>query len=124
MKSYLLDTHIILWWLSNDKKLSKKAKELIEDPNNHIVVSAVTIWEISIKKSLNKLEAPNNIIEELEKNSIDQLPMTCAHAQFVEQLPNIHQDPFDRLLISQVLVENMVFVTADKVIPKYPVHIF
>ena len=123
MKSYLLDTHIVLWWLSNDPKLPKKAKEIIENSENHILVSAVSVWEIVIKKSLKKLSAPDNIKEVLEENGIQLLDMTADHALFLQGLPYLHQDPFDRLLISQALVEDLVLVTADKAIAQYPVPI-
>ncbi|HJM68338.1 MAG TPA: type II toxin-antitoxin system VapC family toxin [Candidatus Babeliales bacterium] len=124
MKSYLLDTHILLWWLSSDEKLPAKTKELIEDPSNHIIVSAVSIWEIVIKKSLKKLKAPDNIKDILEENHIETLPITADHALFLQSLPYIHQDPFDRLLISQALVEDLVFVTVDKMILKYSINTF
>jgi PIN domain nuclease of toxin-antitoxin system len=124
MKAYLLDTHILLWWLFNDKKLTKDVKELIEDVDNDIVVSAVSIWEIVIKKSANKLEVPDNLQEILHENEIRLLSMKAEHAFYLEQLPKLHSDPFDRLLIAQCVVENLVFVTADKIIPHYKIKCF
>jgi len=124
MNAYLIDTHILLWWLADDKKLAKKIRSLIAKPDNHILVSSVSIWEIVIKKSLNKLKAPDNIKEILDKNDFKLLSMTIDHALYVEHLPIIHNDPFDRLLIAQCVVENLIFVTADKIIPKYKVNCF
>ena len=124
MKRYLIDTHILLWWLSNDKKLPKKIDDLIANPSNSIIVSAVTAWEIAIKKSLNKLQAPDNLEEILEENNITVLSMSIEHALYVEHLPSIHQDPFDRLLIAQCIIEELIFVTADTIIPKYDIECF
>lgn len=119
--TYLIDTHILLWWLANDKKLPKKMAALIADPANHIFVSAVSVWEISIKKSLKKLKAPSNLKEILETSGMELLSMTVDHALFVEHLPRIHDDPFDRLLIAQCMIEDMTFVSVDKTIEKYSV---
>lgn len=122
--TYLLDTHILLWWLANDKKLTKKISALIENPDNYILVSAVSIWEIAIKKSLKKLKAPDNLKEALEVNDFHLLSMTADHALQIEHLPNHHNDPFDRLLIAQCQVEGLTFITADKIIPKYKIKCF
>ncbi len=122
MNAYLLDTHILLWWLSDDKKLTKKVREVIANPNNDIVVSSVSVWEIIIKKSLNKLECPDNLKEILDKSNFVLLPMTVDHALSVEHLPIIHNDPFDRLLISQCYSEDLIFITEDKIIPQYKVN--
>lgn len=121
---YLIDTHILLWWLSDDKKLTKKVRDLIADPENHILVSAVSAWEIAIKRSLNKLKAPDNLKEIVEASDIEFLSMNADHALYVEQLPGIHNDPFDRLLVAQCIVEDLTFVTADKIIPKYKIKCF
>src|SRR5262245_7975158 len=99
MNSYLIDTHILLWWLSNDKKLTKKISSLISDSENQILVSSVSIWEIVIKKSLNKLKTPDNLKGILKESDFKILPITADHAFQLEQLPPIHNDPFDRLLI-------------------------
>lgn len=122
--TYLIDTHILLWWLSNDKKLTKRINNLIADTDNHILISAVSVWEIAIKKSLKKLKVPDNLKEILELNDIKLLSMTIDHALAVEQLPNIHNDPFDRLLIAQCAVEDLIFVTSDPIIPQYKIKCF
>ncbi len=124
MKHYLIDTHILLWWLSNDRKLDKKTAALIQDPDNTIFVSVVSVWEINIKKSLNKLVAPDNLKEELFENSLEILPITLDHVLYVEHLPLIHNDPFDRLLIAQCKVEGFTFVTEDHHISQYNLDLF
>lgn len=124
MKRYLLDTHILLWWLANDKKLTKKVTTLITNPKNHIIVSAASVWEIVIKKSLGKLETPDNLKEAILAHHFELLPISVDHALYLEHLPNIHNDPFDRLLIAQSIVEDLTFVTADKIIPKYDIDCF
>jgi PIN domain nuclease of toxin-antitoxin system len=121
---YLLDTHILLWWLFNDKKLSKKVRDLIEEPDSHIVVSAASCWEIVIKKSLKKLNAPDNLKDILEENDIQFLSITADHTLFLEHLPAIHNDPFDRLLVAQCMIEDLIFVTADRIIPQYKITCF
>lgn len=123
MSFYLLDTHIVLWWFANDKQLTKKIKDEIADPENHILVSAATIWEISIKKSLGKLKAPNNLKDIIE-SEFEFLSIMAAHAQQVEFLPAIHNDPFDRLLIAQCMVEKLTLITVDGIIPRYDISIF
>ncbi len=121
MSLYLIDTHILLWWLSDDKKLTKKIKAILSNPDNEIIVSAVTLWEIAIKKSLNKLKTPDFLKEVLHENSFKILPMTGDHALYVEHLPHIHSDPFDRLLIAQSIVEKVPLITKDPMIHKYKV---
>lgn len=122
MNEYLLDTHILLWWLAADKKLSDKKRAIITKPENTILVSAVTIWEIVIKKSLKKLNAPDNLLEILDENNLTLLPMTAEHALYIEQLPQIHADPFDRLLVAQSAVEDLILVTEDRIIPHYGIE--
>lgn len=121
MNSYLLDTPILLWWLADDAKLDKKTKDLIARPTTRIFVSTVSVWEIVIKKSLNKLAAPDNLKEMLYENDFEILSITADHALYLEHLPAIHHDPFDRLLIAQSVLEDLTIITADKIIPKYTV---
>lgn len=115
----LLDTHAFLWWMENNPTLSKEARNVIENPNNIVFVSAVTVLEIAIKKSIGKLTAPDNLEEELVNNHFEPLPMTIAHAQAVGSLPFHHADPFDRILIAQTQVEGLTLVSRDNNIKKY-----
>jgi PIN domain nuclease of toxin-antitoxin system len=124
MTRYLLDTHILLWWLSDDHKLGKARRDLIIKSTNHIIVSTVSIWEIVIKQSLNKLKAPDNLKEVLSENEFEILAIVPDHVLYLKNLPAIHNDPFDRLLISQSIYEDLTFVTADEIIPKYKIDCF
>jgi PIN domain nuclease of toxin-antitoxin system len=117
----LLDTHVLLWWLDNPKKLSQQALQAIQDERNVVFVSAAVIWEIVIKKSLRKLTSPDNIDEVIAANHFESLSITVGHALAVERLPPHHRDPFDRMLVAQAIVEGMTLVNRDVEIGKYPV---
>jgi PIN domain nuclease of toxin-antitoxin system len=117
----LLDTHILLWWLADDPSLSKKAKLLISDEKNFVFVSVASGWEITIKKALGKLEAPDNLEEVLKENCFKDLPITLQHVLATGQLPMHHHDPFDRILVAQAKCESLTLLTADKKIMLYDV---
>jgi PIN domain nuclease of toxin-antitoxin system len=117
----LLDTHVVLWWLDNPGQLSRQAKKAIQDGRNRVYVSAAVAWEIAIKKSLGKLEAPDDLEEMIAANRFSPLPVTIPHALGVMSLPDHHRDPFDRILIAQALHEGFRLVTRDQEIAKYPV---
>lgn len=121
---YLLDTHIILYWLSDLKKLTPRVRKLLENPESSIAISSVVIWEISIKKALGKLEIADNYFEQIQKYGFLPLPINHEHARRVAELPLHHADPFDRLLIAQALVEKATIVTQDQIFAKYPIKIF
>jgi PIN domain nuclease of toxin-antitoxin system len=113
----LLDTHVFLWLIIGDERLSKKAKQVFLDPQNQIFLSAVSLWEIGIKKSLGKLSLKNGWVKQLEKemkiNTIQVLPIEMTHCDHISKLPFHHRDPFDRMLISQAIAERMAIVTGD-----------
>lgn len=119
----LLDTHVVLWSLTNDPTMSTEARALIQDGRNLVFVSAVTAWEIAIKKALGKLQAPGDFEEELVRHRFTPLDITCAHALAVEDLPPIHRDPFDRLLVAQARLEALTILTRDANIPSYGVRV-
>jgi PIN domain nuclease of toxin-antitoxin system len=119
----LLDTHILLWWLNNDPKLSRSESELIADPDNLIFVSAASSWEIAVKKMLGKLAAPGNLPVALTANDFLELPISITHTQLLYQLPPHHNDPFDRIMIAQSLCEDLTFLTRDSKILLYPIKI-
>jgi len=119
----LLDTHVLIWSLANSPDLGAKAKELIITGDNLIFVSAASIWEIAIKKSIGKLKAPDNLLEELTLHRFTLLDINAEHALAVEKLPDIHKDPFDRMLIAQAGVESLQLITADSQVRKYPVSV-
>lgn len=114
----LLDTCAFIWFLRDDPELSETAARLIEDSNNEIFISVGSIWEIAIKASLGKLEAPAGLEDSLELKLQDAgfqiLPVEFKHVSAVYSLPNVHSDPFDRLLISQCRLENLTAITNDK----------
>ena len=123
MKDLLLDTHALLWFLSDPKELSKESYLAISDPLRRIYFSSAAIWEISIKRALGRLEIPDNLLEVISENNIEILNITGEHAVAVANLPLIHQDPFDRMQVVQARKENLTFVTRDKKIKKYDISI-
>lgn len=117
----LLDTHTFLWWVSDWDRIAEPAREAIKDPKNEVFVSAVTGWEIGIKKAKGRLEAPDNLAAIVEEKRFEHLPMTFAHAERAASLPPRHHDPFDRMLIAQAQAEGLTLVTRDSRIPLYDV---
>ncbi len=114
----LLDTHLLLWALSAPAKLSRRARQRIE--SSEVFASAASIWEISIKCALGKLEAdPAEILAGIEPAGFNHLSIVGEHAAEVVRLPSIHKDPFDRLLIAQARVEPMVLLTDDETLGGY-----
>jgi len=122
MKRFLLDTHVFLWWIIDSPKLATDAKNAIVSGQNQIYISAATTWEISIKKSIGKLDAPDDLDGIVEQERFIQLPISLYHGQIAGQLPQHHRDPFDRMLISQAQTEGLILVTADPNILKYSVQ--
>lgn len=122
MKRYLLDTHILLWWLINSPRLGDSVREILSDPNNYIAVSVVSAWEISIKLSSNKKFKMLASVEDClsEGNGFNILPVSAKHVFELERLPNLHKDPFDRMLIAQAISEECVLISSDKSITEYP----
>ena len=119
----ILDTHVVLWALENNSTLSDKAAEAIIDADNMVFVSAASVWEIGIKRTMGKLETPDNLLEEIRLHRFSPLPINLHHAELAAKLPNIHKDPFDRMLIAQAMYEKLTLVTRDEVLSKYDVKI-
>lgn len=117
--SFLVDTHVLLWWFDDPAKLSDEARSVIANGKNTVFVSAVNAWEIAIKKALGKLEAPDNLEEVIADSRFSSLPITIAHALAISQLPFHHNDPFDRLLVAQATVEGLTLITRDDVLKMY-----
>ena len=117
----LLDTHVLLWWLDDPASLAAPARRLIAEPRNRVFVSAAVAWEITIKRRLGKLEAPDDLETVLEEERFQHLPITVRHALAVAELPAIHGDPFDRIQIAQARLEGLTIVTRDATIPSYDV---
>ena len=120
----LLDTCVLLWWLDDPTTLlSEQALTAIKEPDNKIIVSVVSAWEIAIKKALNKLEAPEDLKEMIIDSGFELMPVDYEHAWQVKDLPPHHRDPFDRLLVTQATVENLTLVTRDSYLEAYNVPI-
>lgn len=118
----LLDTHTLIWALEDNPTLSTAARAAIVDGENTVFVSAVSVWEISIKKALGKLEAPDTLLEEIERLRLTPLEISLEHADRAGKLPALHLDPFDRMLVAQAQAEQLTLVTRDADMQKYPVH--
>ena len=122
----LLDTHAFLWLMSDDPNLSITAKKIFLDSDNDILLSAVSGFEIAVKHGLGKLklsEPPVTFMRKrIDNNNLIELPITMAHATHLQNLPQHHRDPFDRLLIAQAMVEGIALLTADKQLSAYPVE--
>jgi PIN domain nuclease of toxin-antitoxin system len=116
----LLDTHVLLWALTDDARL-RPARDALLDGRNRVVVSAASAWEMAIKASLGRLAAPDDLAEQLEAASFEVLDVTVEHAMHVATLPAHHGDPFDRILISQAVVERLTLVSADRTLARYEV---
>lgn len=118
----LLDSHAYLWWLADDPRLSPAARAAVADPANLVLVSAATIWEIEIKRSLGRLDAGDqDLVAEIQANRFDELPVAARHAEAAARLPRHHEDPFDRMLVAQSQVEGLVCVTRDSAFEAYGV---
>ncbi len=120
--NFLLDTHVLIWALENNPTLSELSRHSIIDGGNMIFVSPISVWEIGIKKSLGKLETPDNLLEEIKAHRFSLLQIDFNHAMLAGNLPDIHKDPFDRMLIAQAIIENLTLITRDKLIDKYDVQ--
>ena len=123
MRRLLLDTHVLLWWLADDPALGAVTRQLIGESRNQVLVSAASIWEVSIKRSKGLLEVPDDLEALVEDEGFTKLPISLFHAQQAGALPEIHRDPFDRMLIAQAQAEGLELVTADGIIPQYGVKV-
>jgi PIN domain nuclease of toxin-antitoxin system len=117
----LLDTHALLWWLFDDPRLGTAAREAVADPLNVVYVSAVSVWEVAIKRAMGKLRAPDDLAVQVDAAGFERLPIGFDHAERVGALPRHHRDPFDRLLVAQAQVEGATLVTGDRALAAYDV---
>jgi PIN domain nuclease of toxin-antitoxin system len=120
--SLLLDTHVVLWWLTDDPTLSDDIKTKL-DHEPDVRISAATIWEVTIKQAIGKLVEPADLPERIRDSGFVELPITFEHAIAAGQLPLIHRDPFDRMLVAQARYEDLTLVTRDAHFQKYEVSI-
>ena len=117
----LLDTHAFLWWVSDFRHIAESARRAIAAPDSEVFVSAVSGWEIAIKKAKGRLAAPDNLAVVVEEKRFAHLPLTFDQAECAAALPPHHRDPFDRMLIAQARAEGLILVTRDSRIPLYDV---
>lgn len=123
---YLLDTHTLLWIVNDDPQLGNEVKNIFLNNENDIFASMASVWEMAIKISLKKLEIPGTLSdfvkEHIRGNKIDILSIELNHLYQLENLTYYHRDPFDRLIISQAIVENIPILSSDKVFDDYPIQ--
>ena len=116
----LLDTHVVLWWLTDDETLSAQVKESI-DTESEVFVSAASVWEIAIKQALGKLTGPPDLLDVLDRSGLLELPIRSRHAAEAACLPPLHRDPFDRMLVAQARREGLTLLSRDPHLQRYDV---
>jgi PIN domain nuclease of toxin-antitoxin system len=123
----LLDTHAYLWWLADHPELSYEARDLLADPRTSAYVSAASVWEIAIKVKLGRLDLRDagtmEDVVEIASNAFTELPIHARHAAAAGALPRHHDDPFDRMLVAQAQIEDLILVTRDEKLHAYDVMI-
>ena len=128
MSRYLLDTHAAIWFFDGDSALPPNVEQIIRNRTNSIYLSMISAWELTIKISIGKLRFPGDVagfMQVAQSNDITIIPIETAHLTILKELPFLHRDPFDRLLIATTLAEGMTLITADKNIVQYEVpHIW
>ncbi len=124
---FLLDTHALLWWLFDDPRLSETAREIIGDPENEILVSSASAWEISTKHRLGRLPAARELVQDvagwIQKAGFQELPVRIPHAQRAGSWPQRHRDPFDRMLAAQSALEDLALITQDPALSTFGVRL-
>ena len=124
----LLDTHAFIWSAAEPERLSPRVREACEDLRNELLLSVVSLWEIQLKSGAGRLRLHRPLRELVQEhqraNVVDILPLRAAHVYAMAELPRIHKDPFDRLLVAQAVVEDAFLVSADATIAEYPVKVF
>ena len=119
----LLDTHAALWFLSGDDRLGDRARKHIADETNRVLLSAAVVWEVAIKSSIGRLDAPDEYVSILLATGVQALPVSVEHAAAVKHLPWHHRDPFDRLLVAQAAIEGATLVSHDAALRPYGVDL-
>lgn len=119
----LLDTHALLWWLGDDPSLAEAAAAAIADGGNVALVSAVSVWEVEIKRAKGALHAPDDLLDQIAAAGFELLPISAEHARDAGRLPRHHDDPFDRMLVAQAVAEDATLITGDTAISPYGVAV-
>ncbi len=118
----LLDTHVVLWWLVDDGRLSPELGDRLDHgPDVHL--SPVTVWEVGIKQAKGALAGPKDLQEKIQAAGFREVPVLSRHALRATRLPPVHRDPFDRMLVAQALCEGLTLVSADATVARYPVAV-
>jgi PIN domain nuclease of toxin-antitoxin system len=117
----LLDTHALLWALSAPRSLAPALRERLQRAENTILVSVVSAWEMEIKRAIGKLDAPDDLHQQMSRHRFLELPIQIRHVECLRRLPPLHRDPFDRMLVAQALSDDLTLVTRDRQILAYPV---
>ena len=121
--SYLLDTHILLWWVEDDPRVRADTRAKIADPSHEVVVSVASLWEAAIKRAVGKLRFETTTLLDLSRGGMRVLPVTAEHALGAGDLPRHHDDPFDRMLVAQALAEGLTLISRDARLRSYDVVI-
>lgn len=116
---YLLDTHLLLWWLMDSEQLSHRARFVIDSPEADIAYSVASVWEIAIKHAIRRLDVTDDFLLRLSEQFFLMLPIYNEHAWAAAHLPFIHKDPFDRLLVAQAQTEKRTLLTVDQLLLGY-----
>lgn len=123
----LIDTHIFIWWNGDSTQLTPQIRALCENKDNSLILSTASIWEMQIKSQLGKISFNQPLSEVIKSqqraNGLEILPITPEHIYAVQNLPLHHKDPFDRIIISQAIIENIILVTVDEAIKRYDVEL-
>ena len=117
----LLDTHVALWWFNDPTRVRPAALEAIEDGANEAILSAASVWEAGIKQSVGRLTPPRSLAESARLRGLSELRVSWEHATLAADLPLLHGDPFDRMLVAQAVAEDLVLVTRDPLVQQYDV---
>jgi len=119
----ILDAHALLWWLRDEPSLDRAARASIADPANDVIVSAATIWELEIKRAMGKLQAPDDLLELLDSEDFDCIPIVADDAVRAAHLPMHHRDPFHRMILAQALRLDAIVVSRDRAFDAYEVPV-
>ena len=119
-KSFLIDTHVFVWWISERERIAPTIRAIIADTSNSIYVSAAATWEIAIKTRIGKMNVKEDTVQYIADSFFIPLPITHAHASATADLPPIHGDPFDRIQLAQAKCEGLTFITGDTINLSYP----
>ena len=115
----LLDTHVVLWWYFDSSRLTEEHRRLIADENNQVFISAAAIWEIEVKRRNGKLKCPVDMMERIRADGFSFLPIRAEHLVPLRTIPPIHNDPFDRIMVCQSLVEEIPLISYDSCVNAY-----